>query len=104
MVRSKEGVRLIRLQEIDWIEAASYYARLHVGRHTHLVRETLNSLEARLDGSAFLRVHRSAIVNVDRIAELKHGRGGRYGLVLKDGTKLAVARSRWNELNRLLRA
>src|SRR5205085_1786004 len=70
-VRLGNRVLLVTSGEIDWIEGASYYALLHAGPETHLVRETMSEIEARLDPRRFLRVHRSAIVRLDRIRELR---------------------------------
>src|SRR5690606_31798793 len=69
----KEGGKIVflRTAEIDWIGAEGNYARLHVGKRTHLMRETMTSLETKLDPARFLRIHRSTIVNVDAIAELE---------------------------------
>lgn len=87
--------------EIDWIEAADYYARIHVGSETHLVRESLSSLEERLR-PAFLRVHRSALVNLDRVRELKSDWRNRPAVVLRSGKVLPVSRSRREALERAL--
>ncbi|MFW6201765.1 MAG: LytTR family DNA-binding domain-containing protein, partial [Gemmatimonadota bacterium] len=91
-----DGDRTLLLDpaEIDWIEAADYYARLHVGDRSFLLRQSLTELESRLDGDRFVRIHRSAIVQVDRIRALRPtGRGG-YRVVLRDGTQLRLSRRR----------
>jgi len=92
-IKSPGRVFLVRLEEIDWVEAADNYASLHVGSETHLVRETMNSLEGRLDGKKFLRIHRSTIVNADRIKELRPWFHGEYVVLLKDGTELTLSRT-----------
>jgi two-component system LytT family response regulator len=91
----------LRADEIDWIEAADYYVKLHVGGKEHLLRESMNKLEKELDPQRFLRVHRSSIVNLDRVKEL-HGRGNEHAVVLQDGTRLKLSRSRREKLNTLL--
>ena len=70
MVRESGRVYFVRVDEIEWIEAAGNYARIHVGPRDHLLRETMKMLEARLDPEKFLRIHRSMIVNVERIRQL----------------------------------
>ncbi len=90
----KSGGRLffLRTDEIDWIEAAGNYARLHVGNDTHLLRETMISLEARLDAEKFFRIHRSRIVNMERIQELQPWFNGEYVVILRNGTRLTLSR------------
>ena len=102
-VRLGNRVAYVRLDDVDWIEAADYYARLHVGAASHLVRETMQELEARLDARRFVRVHRSAIVNVERVREL-HAAAGRHEVVLRDGTRLPLSRSRRDLVARALAA
>ncbi|MCA1828423.1 MAG: LytR/AlgR family response regulator transcription factor [Myxococcales bacterium] len=91
-VRLGNRVLVVSSSEIDWVEGAGYYAVLHAGEATHLLRETLNEIEARLDRSRFLRVHRSAIVRLDRIREL---RPRDRVVVMQTGTRVRVSRSRW---------
>jgi two-component system, LytTR family, response regulator len=90
----KSGGRLffLRTDEIDWIEAAGNYARLHVGNDAHLIRETMQSLEARLDAERFFRIHRSRIVNMERIQELQPWFNGEYVVILRNGTRLTLSR------------
>lgn len=92
IVKSAGRVSFIGASEIDWIEAADYYACLHVGGKTHLVRKSLANLERELDPSAFCRVHRSAIVNLKRVSELRVNENGDYQVVLKDGSELRLSR------------
>ena len=87
------GNRVISVDTIDWIEADDYYARLHVGRSHHLLRESLSRLARRLDPALFLRVHRSAIVRLDRVQEIV-GAGARTRVILRDGTRIPVSRRR----------
>jgi two-component system LytT family response regulator len=92
LVRSEGRIRLVPVGDIDWIEAADNYARLHVGPERHLIRETMGSLEARLDPARFARVHRSAIVNLARIRELQPTFNGEYAVFLHSGVKLTLSR------------
>lgn len=94
LVRVREKVLLIRAEDVDWIEAADYYASLHVAGKTHLLRETMADLEKQLDPDKFVRVHRSAIVNVDRVREMHPMFRGDCTLVLHDGTQLRLSRGR----------
>ncbi len=91
-------------QDVDWIEAADYYVSLHVGTKTHLLRETMAHLEQRLDPEKFVRIHRSAIVNVDRVREIHPLFRGDCVLVLADGAKVRLSRTRRSEFERLFTA
>jgi two-component system LytT family response regulator len=86
---------VIKVDDIDWIEADSYYARLHVAGKEYLLREPLHRLERRLDPLHFVRVHRSAIVNVRRVKEVRHERTGERMVVLSTGARIRVSRNRW---------
>lgn len=97
------GDLVLDADEIKWIEADDYYAAIHSTRGRHLIRESLSSLEQRLDGSQFVRVHRSAIVNVNQIRELRN-EGGETLLVLRDGARVPVSRRRRERVTRLLRS
>ncbi len=101
----RDGAKLVfvRAAEVDWIDAAGNYARLHAGGRPHLLRETLKSLEARLDPDEFVRVHRSAIVRLERIASLEPWFHGEYVVILADGTRLTASRSYSARLRALLR-
>jgi two-component system, LytTR family, response regulator len=92
----------VRTEEIDWIEAERNYIRLHVGGRTHLLRENLSRIESALDPAAFCRIHRSTIVNVDRIQSVESLFGGEYQVVLHDGTKLTSGRSYRRNLHALM--
>lgn len=102
IVRGGGRVFFQPVQEVDWIEAADYYARLHVGAKTHLVRETLTALENQLDPARFLRVHRSAIVNVSRVSALRPDWRNRHEILLHDGTVVPLSRGRKKAVERLL--
>jgi two-component system LytT family response regulator len=97
-IKSTGQVLFVSLPEIDWIEAADYYACLHVGTHTHLLRRSLQELEDDLSHSDFCRIHRSAIVNLDRVRSLVVGDDGEYQVLLTDGTKLKLSRRYRREL------
>lgn len=93
VVKSVGRVFFLRTDEVDWIEAAGNYAKLHVGREGHLIRETMNGLEAKLNPDKFLRIHRSTLVNIDRIKELNPLFSGDYTVMLKNGTELTLSRN-----------
>ncbi len=102
-IRSRGRVVFVKLENVDWFEAADNYVSLHCGRETHIIRETMNELESRLDPSRFLRVHRSAIVNLDRIKELQPWFRGDYRVILRDGTELTLTKTHREKLeSRLL--
>ncbi len=103
LVRESRRVVPVRTQDVLWIEADSYYARLHTKTGAHLIRESLTALEGMLDESQFVRVHRSAIVNLDRVKELRPQSKGNWTLLLEDGTALAVSRGRKPNLQARLR-
>lgn len=92
-IKSGGRIYFVKAEDIDWVEAAGNYLRLHVGAETHLLRETLSSLEARLDPERFWRIHRSTVVNVDRVQELQPLFHGDYAVILHDGTQLTLSRS-----------
>jgi two-component system LytT family response regulator len=102
MVKSASRVFFLKVDEIDWIEAADYYVNLHVGRKSHLLRETMSDMEAKLDPEKFLRIHRSAIVNLDRVKEMHAHFNGEYLVILHDGTELKLSRSRREQLQQML--
>lgn len=91
-IKNAGSVIFLPTTDIDWIEAADYYASLHVGPKTHLLRRSMNDLESDLDPSQFCRTHRSTIVNLDRIRELRFDSDAEYELVLADGTRLRLSR------------
>jgi two-component system LytT family response regulator len=103
VVATSRGQRIIPLGEIDWIGADDYYVAVHAGGRRHLLRESMASLEARLDHARFVRVHRGAMVNIDRIRELRTSNGDAI-LVLQDGTRLPVSRRRRSALMAALAA
>ena len=104
VIRTRSKVSFLKPSEIDWIEADGKHAVLHAGRELHVVRHTLTRLEQRLAGHGFVRVHRSAIVNVDRIKELEPWFHGEYVVILKDGTKLTSSAAHSQALHRIIDA
>jgi two-component system LytT family response regulator len=92
----------LKTSEIDWIEAEGDYVKFHVAGRTHLMRGTMTSLEARLDPARFIRIHRSTIVNVDRLRKLSPSFEGEYEVVLLDGTKLRLSRGYHDRIKALL--
>lgn len=103
VVRDGSKVSFVRTEEIDWIDASGNYARLHVGGAVHLLREPLKLLETRLDPERFLRVHRSAIVNLERITSVEPYFHGEYTLTLRDGTRLTSSRTHSARLRTFLK-
>jgi two-component system LytT family response regulator len=104
VVRSASRMTLVRAADVEWIAGDGNYARLHSGGRRHLVRETLKSVEARLDPTKFVRVHRSAIVNVDCVATLEPHVHGQYVLTMKDGSRITTSRTHSAKLRALLRS
>ena len=102
LVRESGTVSFIPLDEVDWIEAADYYARVHTGKKTQLVRYTMNDLEKQLDPQQFLRVHRSAIVNVARVKEIRIAHQNHHAIVLSGGTTVPLSRSKKDLLEDVL--
>ena len=92
MVKSSDRMYLIKTDDIDWIEADDNYVKLHVGSKYHLLRQTMKNLEDSLDPNIFLRIHRSVIVNMDRIKEIQQWFNNEYAVILKDGTELTMSR------------
>jgi two-component system LytT family response regulator len=102
-IRSRGRLIFVKLESVDWFEAADNYINVHCGRQTHIIRETMTALESRLDPARFLRVHRSAIVNLDRVQELQPWFRGDYRVILHDGTELTLTKTHRGKLeSRLL--
>jgi two-component system LytT family response regulator len=100
MIKTHQRIQFVRTENIDWIEAAGNYVKLHVGSQTHLLRQTMTSLERRLNPDCFLRIHRSTIVNLDRVKDLNAMFNGEYEVRLDDGTKLTLSRGYRQALER----
>jgi two-component system, LytTR family, response regulator len=101
----KSGSRMLFLhpEKIEWVEAEKDYVRLHVGKENHLVRETMNDIEKKLESDRFVRVHRSTIVNLDYVKEMQPLPSGEYDIAMRDGTQLRLSRGYRARLMDLLR-
>jgi two-component system LytT family response regulator len=102
VARTNGKILILRVDEVDWIEAAANYVRVHIGPKQFLVRETMTNLETRLDPDRFLRIHRSIIVRKDRIKELEPLFQGDYSVVLHDGTRLTSSRGYRDKIQQFL--
>lgn len=98
MVRERDRIRFVPTADVDWLESEGNYVRLHTAAGTHLIRASLSGMLDRLDPRTFVRIHRSTIVNVDRVREMQPWVGGDYIVILKDGRKLRVSRSYRHEI------
>ncbi len=103
MVKSSGEIFFLKVNEIDWIEAEGDYMKFHVGGRSHLMRDTMARLEARLDPKQFVRIHRSTIVNIDRLQKLSPSFAGEYVVILRDGTKLRLSRGFHERIAALLK-
>ena len=102
VIKSGGRIVFLKVEEIDWIEAAGDYMNLHVGNTSHLLRETMNDLAGKLNPEKFLRIHRSTIVNVERVKEIQPFFHGEQIVTLKDGKKLKMSRSYRDKLGAVL--
>jgi two-component system LytT family response regulator len=102
MIKAGGRISFIKTSDVDWISADDYFIKLHVSVKSHLLRMSMNELEEKLDPKTFLRIHRSTIVNFDRIQELQQTPSGEYVVVLKNGTELKISRARRERLEQLL--
>ncbi len=102
VVRTGGKTVFLRTDEVDWVEASGNYVRLHTNGEAHVLRESMKNMEAKLDNDLFVRIHRSAIVNVDRIRELQPWFHGEYVVILQDGTRLMASRVFSDRLDRLI--
>lgn len=93
VIKNSGQVSFLKTSEIDWIEAADYYACLHVSQRTHMLRRSISELEEDLDPALFCRIHRSTIVNLDRVRGLTLNQDGEYDVLLENNTKLRLSRS-----------
>lgn len=100
-VKTSGRILLVRFSEIEWIEAADNYVKLHLSTDSHRLRETLSSIEMRLPASQFIRISRSAIVNIDCIRELQPMLHGEYAVLLQNGLRLTLTRNHRNKLRQL---
>lgn len=102
VIKNNGRIFFLKTEEIDWISAEGNYVNLHVKKDSYLLRETISSLESQLNPQRFARIHRSQIVNLDRIRELRHWSHGEYQVVLHDGVELMLSRSYREKLNGLV--
>jgi two-component system, LytTR family, response regulator len=102
VVKTSGRLFFLRVDEIDWIESSGNYVALHVGEENHLLRETMGGIEAKLDPARFIRIHRTSIVNIDRIKELQPLFHGEYEVVLRNGKTLTLSRGFRDRLQGLL--
>jgi two-component system LytT family response regulator len=102
VVKSSGRLFFLRADEIDWVEAAGNYVKLHVGAEAHLMRETMTAIEQRLSPETFFRIHRSHIVNLERIKELQPWFNGEYVVMLQNGTQLTLSRGYRDKLQERL--
>jgi len=101
LIPAREKTIVVDAAQIDWIEASDYYVTLHAGAASHLLRQTMDEIEKQLDRRQFFRVHRSAIVNVDRVREIHPLFRGDCALVLVDGRRIKLSRSRRKDFEAL---
>jgi two-component system LytT family response regulator len=92
IVKSSGRVFFVRAEDIDWVEASGNYVKIHTKSDAHLLRESMKNMEGKLDPRIFVRIHRSAIVNIDRIKELEPWFHGEYVVIMRDGTRLTASR------------
>jgi two-component system LytT family response regulator len=102
VVKSGGRIYFLKIDEIDWVEGAGDYLSLHAGSQSHLIRETMGNFQAKLDPQKFLRIHRSAIVNIDRIKDIKPLFKGEYSVTLTNGKRLNSSRGYRHQLQKLL--
>jgi two-component system LytT family response regulator len=104
MVKHDGRVFFVKVTDVDWFEASGNYVRIHVGKASHLIRDTMQRVEGQLDPSMFVRIHRAVIVNLDRIRELQPWFAGDYVVILRDGRQLKLSRTYREQLhNRMQR-
>jgi len=99
VIKSGGRVVFLRVEEIDVMRAVGNYVRLQVGRDSHYMRETMSGMEAKLDPDRFMRIHRSTIVNLDRVKEVQPWAKGEYMVIMRDGTRLTMSRRYRERLN-----
>jgi two-component system LytT family response regulator len=93
LVKSRGHLSFVRAEDISWVEAQGDYVCIHAGEQKHLIRERISRLVRMLPSRLFLRIHRSAIVNIERVREMRHLTRGEYAIILLDGTRLTLSRS-----------
>lgn len=104
LLRSGGEIFFLKAEDVDWIEAEGDYMNFHAAGRAHPLRETMSNLEARLDPKRFVRIHRSTIVNIDRVKKLSPSFAGEYAVILHDGTKLRLSRGYHDRLQELMQS
>ena len=102
IVKSSGRVFFVRTEDIDWVEASGNYVKIHTKSEAHLLRESMKNMEGKLDPKTFVRIHRSTIVNIDRIKELEPWFHGEYIVIMRDGTRLTASRVFSDRLSALI--
>jgi two-component system LytT family response regulator len=102
IIKNKGRVSFLKTDEIDWIEAQGKYVMIHAGQDSHLIRDAMNNLETELDPKKFVRIHKSAIVNIDQIKELQPLLHGDFRVILRDSTELTISRRYREKVDELL--
>ena len=102
MIKERDSMFFIKTEDIDWVEAAGDYVSIHIGSRTHLIRETMAGMEKKLDDQQFVRIHRSTIINLERIKEFKPYFHGDYMVYLDIGKELRVSRRYWSRVEKAL--
>jgi len=102
VIKAGGRISLLPVRDVEWLEAEGDYVRLHVGKTSHVIRDTMKALEAQLDPTRFVRIHRSTIVNIERVKELQPMFKGEYVVVLFDGTELSLSRGYRDHLEAML--
>ncbi len=103
LVRRGRQMQFVRAADIDWLEAQGNYVRLHIAGKAHLLRDTMTALDDKLDPELFIRVHRSAIVNIDRVSHIEPHVHGEFMIVMRDGARLTTSAAYSPRLRQLLR-
>ncbi|MEP6493487.1 MAG: LytTR family DNA-binding domain-containing protein [bacterium] len=103
LVRRGRQMQFIRAETIDWLDAQANYVQLHIGGRTHLLRDTMTAMETKLDPSVFVRVHRSVIVNIDRVATIEPHVHGEFEITMRDGSRMTTSAAHSAKLRGMLR-
>ena len=102
VIRTSGKICFINVSEIDWIESEGNYINIHTNSETHLLRETMKNIESKLDPALFIRIHRSRIVNIEKIKELHRGANNNFIVVLKDGSHMNMSNRYWDKFNKII--
>lgn len=101
-LKSGGKVVFLHVDDIDWLEAAANYVKVHAGAESHSIRATMTTFEAQLDPSQFIRIHRSVIVNVEKIREVQPCKSGEFIVILRNGKELSLSRSFRDRMQKLI--